>query len=157
MLNSFLDALVHFAQRSLTYNYYTPQSGVASSSVGSTAVIFGALTIFFIILLVVGIATLGIIGRWKIYKKAGEEGWKSLIPIYSDYTMYKILNMEPLLCIISYLPVSHFFLNLVSSIKLAKSFHKGTGFGIGLFLFPWIFELILGFGSAKYTKLPSSK
>ena len=28
--------------------------------------------------------------RWKVFDKAGIAGWKSLIPIYSDYCTYKI-------------------------------------------------------------------
>ena len=33
---------------------------------------------------------------------------------------------------------------------LAKAFNQGVGFGIGLLLLPFIFQLILGFGSAQY-------
>ena len=47
--------------------------------------IFGILAIvLFAFLLVAG---------WKIFKKAGEPGWKILIPIYNIYVMYKILDM----------------------------------------------------------------
>ncbi len=31
-----------------------------------------------------------LISRWKVFDKAGIAGWKSLIPIYSDYCTYKI-------------------------------------------------------------------
>lgn len=34
-------------------------------------------------------AILVIIGTWKILEKAGEQGWKALIPFYNKYTMYK--------------------------------------------------------------------
>lgn len=30
-----------------------------------------------------------IIANWLIFRKAGESGWKSIIPIYSDYTVFK--------------------------------------------------------------------
>ena len=33
---------------------------------------------------------LQIIANWNIFTKAGEAGWKSLIPIYGDYISYKI-------------------------------------------------------------------
>ena len=32
---------------------------------------------------------LQIIANWNIFTKAGEAGWKSLIPIYGDYVSYK--------------------------------------------------------------------
>ena len=31
-----------------------------------------------------------LISRWKVFDKAGIAGWKSLIPIYSDYCTFKI-------------------------------------------------------------------
>ena len=31
-----------------------------------------------------------VIGQWKIFEKAGEEGWKSLIPFYNAYILWKI-------------------------------------------------------------------
>ena len=34
------------------------------------------------------------IAGWKIFKKAGEKGWKSLIPIYSTYIFFKIVGMK---------------------------------------------------------------
>lgn len=37
-----------------------------------------------------------------------------------------------------------------SYIRVAKAFGHGTGFGIGLWLLPHIFTLILGFGSSAY-------
>ena len=33
---------------------------------------------------------LQIIANWNIFTKAGEAGWKSIIPVYSDYISYKI-------------------------------------------------------------------
>lgn len=35
-----------------------------------------------------------VIADWKIFKKAGQPGWKSLIPIYNIYIMYKIVKMS---------------------------------------------------------------
>ena len=35
-------------------------------------------------------AILTIIAFWKIFTKAGEKGWKAIIPIYNAYTAYKL-------------------------------------------------------------------
>ena len=32
-----------------------------------------------------------VVARWRLFGKAGEKGWKSLIPIYSSYVMYKLV------------------------------------------------------------------
>ncbi|MFB0921739.1 MAG: DUF5684 domain-containing protein [Oscillospiraceae bacterium] len=37
-----------------------------------------------------GVAVLVIIATWKVYEKAGEPGWASLVPFYRDYVMFKI-------------------------------------------------------------------
>ena len=33
---------------------------------------------------------LHVVAAWRIFTKAGEAGWKSIIPIYSTYITYKI-------------------------------------------------------------------
>ena len=30
-------------------------------------------------------------GHWAMFAKAGEPGWKALIPVYSDFTMFKLV------------------------------------------------------------------
>ncbi|MBQ3294612.1 signal peptidase I [Candidatus Saccharibacteria bacterium] len=112
---------------------------------------------FFFVLCIIAWVVLTIVAEWKIFTKAGKEGWKSLIPVYNAYTMLQILNMEPMLCFLMLLPGANFMLSIVMNVKLAKSFGKGTGFAIGLILLEPIFEMILGFGQAKYKQLPSSK
>lgn len=51
---------------------------------------------FFGTFLVCGIAfwILMVVAMWKIFSKAGEAGWKSLIPIYNVYIYFKIAGMK---------------------------------------------------------------
>ncbi len=46
--------------------------------------------------IVAGIAVtiLLIIAMWKLFKKAGEPGWKALIPIYNAYILFKIAGAK---------------------------------------------------------------
>lgn len=32
-----------------------------------------------------------VVARWNMFTKADEKGWKSIIPVYSDYTLYKLV------------------------------------------------------------------
>lgn len=48
-----------------------------------------ALIVMFVFIL--AIAILVIVAMWKIFQKAGEPGWKAIIPFYNSYTMYKIV------------------------------------------------------------------
>ena len=80
--------------------------------------------------LICGILTL--VASWMIFKKMGHQGWEGIVPFYNTYVLcniYFIIKMQ---------------------IDLAKAFNQGAGFGIGLLLLPFIFQMILGFGSAQY-------
>lgn len=39
-------------------------------------------------------AVMVIIGQWKIFEKAGEKGWKCIIPIYGQYILFKIMGAK---------------------------------------------------------------
>lgn len=121
---------------------------------------------------------LTVIATWKIFTKAGDAGWKSLIPIYNVYVLYKVAgvsfwvwlmlpaviygllagfvgnNYESINPFVGIVLFADLIYMIVGACKfangLAKSFGKGTGFAVGLFFFPNLFQLILGFGSAKY-------
>lgn len=95
-----------------------------------------------------------IIVRWRIYKKAGKNGWASLIPIYRDVVMYKISDVSPWILLLVLVPVVGWFalaiINIYTKFTLAEGFKKGIGFGFGLWLLGPIFEAILAF--SKKTK-----
>ena len=56
---------------------------------------------------------LQIIANWRIFTKAGEAGWKSIIPIYGDYISYKIA-WQP----------AYFWLTLI--LGIVSSYLQGT-------------------------------
>ena len=87
---------------------------------------------------------------WKIFTKAGQPGWASIIPIYNLYIWCKIVGRPGWWIILMLIPLVNFIIGIILCIDLAKSFGKGVGFGIGLFLLGIIFFPILGFGSAQY-------
>ncbi len=35
-----------------------------------------------------------VVAEWKVFEKTGEKGWKSLIPIYNQYILFKIVGMK---------------------------------------------------------------
>ena len=87
---------------------------------------------------------------WKIFIKAGQPGWASIIPIYNWYILCKIVGRPGWWVILLLIPFVNFIIGIILCIDLAKSFGKGVGFGIGLILLGVIFFPILGFGSAQY-------
>ena len=69
----------------LTSSLTNSQAAVVGGVLG------GMLGVFVIAMLVFYVLT--VIAGWKIFEKAGEKGWKALIPIYNLYIMYKIVGM----------------------------------------------------------------
>jgi hypothetical protein len=96
------------------------------------------------------IALLLIVAMWKVFTKAGQPGWASIIPIYNLYIWCKIVGRPWWWILLMLIPFVNFIVCIILCIDLAKSFGKGVGFGIGLALVGIIFFPILGFGSAQY-------
>jgi ElaB/YqjD/DUF883 family membrane-anchored ribosome-binding protein len=96
-----------------------------------------------------------IAGMWKTFEKAGEAGWKAIIPIYNLIVLMKIIRKPwwwALLMLIPYLGV---IWSVWSTNLLSKSFGKELGYTLGLIFLPFIFYPLLGFGDAKYQALDS--
>lgn len=93
---------------------------------------------------------LAIVAEWMIFMKAGEKGWKSLIPIYNTYTLVRIADGNGWKFLLLLVPFVNIVYMILLNVRLAKSFGKGTGFALGLVLLTGIFTLILGFGKAQY-------
>lgn len=144
---------------------------------------------------------LNVIGLWKMFEKAGIDGWKAIVPIYNTYNVVKMVNRPisyfwwmtvPAILMFVSIPfwgvtalstslvegsaagvggaLNSFFLIMVGifaflmvvvSIPImvivahdtAKSFGKGIWMTLGLIFFPFICNLILGFGDASYHKI----
>ena len=102
-------------------------------------------------LLVVGlILLLFLITFWKIFEKAGEAGWKSLIPIYNIFIMIKIAGKPWWWFLLFLIPLVNIIFNLLWCLALGQKFGKSQLFGVGLFLLGFIFFPILAFDSSRY-------
>ena len=118
------------------------------------------------------------VADWKIFSKAGKPGILAFIPVVNVYVEYGIcwtgyMGIVYLLCvgISSYVSgaqepsstltmvsgaasVIALLLHIIQSIKLAKSFGKGVGYGILLILFGPLARLFLGLGDSRYIGRP---
>ncbi len=128
--------------------------------------------------LVVALVVLTEVSEWKIFKKAGEKGWKSLIPFYSIFISHHIVGMKHIWFVLeiaiwtfetiiaAFIEFPEWFellffifttvFTLVNAVihtsKMCDCFGKGTAFKLGMFFVPYIFPMILAFGSAEYKK-----
>ncbi len=116
----------------------------------TTSMLTGAFSVvFFLISLFIGVIT--IISWWKIFTKAGREGWKSLIPIYNLIVLLEIAHMPLWWVVLFFIPVANFIALIMLNNNLAKTFGKSSAFGLGLTFLGFIFYPILAFGPAQYS------
>lgn len=102
-------------------------------------------------LISLAISVVVLVAEWKIFTKAGEEGWKCLIPFYNIYILSKIVGVKFVWFLLCFVPfVGALAWIIMMMVALAKSFGKSGGFAVGLILLSPIFVCILGFGDAKY-------
>ncbi len=157
-------------------------STVTTNTAGSDALntLFAALGAAAAVIVVIGIlwVALNIAATWRIFTKAGEGGWKSLIPVYNNYVLYSkvwstvwfwvtiVLNavvfytqpqavaegasMTPMQMVGAVCMVASMVLYILLNYKTAKAFGKGIGYTLGLIFLQPVFLMMLGFGSAQY-------
>ena len=98
--------------------------------------------------IIVGI--IQIISLWKIFEKAGEQGWKAIIPIYNLYILLKIVGKPGWWLILFFIPLVNLVFVIWTYNMLSKSFGKDEAYTVGLVLLSFIFLPLLAFGNAKY-------
>lgn len=124
------------------------------------------------------ILTLGI--RWFIFRKAGEKGWKAIIPVYSDYIYYRIAwdgrifvmliaasiagglvsgilglinaTLGTVVGVILNTAVAgaQAIAGMIVQFKMARAFGRNDYFAVGLYFLGQVFSAILAFGDAEY-------
>ncbi len=113
----------------------------------------GDAAIFVLIIVAIAYVVIEIAGMWKVFVKAGQAGWKVLIPFYDIYIFLKIIGRPGwwlILWFLFWIPFVALIVAIIISIDLSKSFNKGSGFAVGLIFLSFIFVPILGFGQARY-------
>ena len=72
----------------------THNINLAGLDTSSAVDIFAGGILGFMLAAGAAIMILLIIAWWKIFEKAGEKGWKALIPIYNAYILFKICGIK---------------------------------------------------------------
>ncbi|MFC4447508.1 DUF5684 domain-containing protein [Halorussus aquaticus] len=97
-----------------------------------------------------GILVLTVAGTWKVFQKADQPGWASLIPIYNAYVMLKIGDNPGWYLLLFIIPIANIYAGWKMYVGVAKAFGKGIGWGVGLWFLPFVFFPLLAFGDASY-------
>lgn len=76
--------------------------------------------------LLFGLVVLTVAGIWKVFAKAGESGWKALIPIYNNYIMLRIGGHSGWWVLAFLLPIIPWLIGISASIANAQSLGTGS-------------------------------
>ena len=118
------------------------------NSAGFTQAILALMAVLFIPLLIIQIIT--IVGKWKVFEKAGKPGWAAIIPIYNIIVLLEIVGKPIWWIFLFFIPCVNFVFIVWTLNLLSKSFGQSEGFTVGLVLLGFIFYPILGFGNDQY-------
>lgn len=91
-----------------------------------------------------------VVALWKMFEKADEAGWKSIIPLYNLYILFKIAWGKGWMFLLLLIPIVNIVIGIMLDIKLAKAYGGGVGMILLCIFLPTIAYLILGFGGAEY-------
>ncbi len=103
-----------------------------------SAIYFALLILFFVSL-------------WKIFSKAGQPGWASIVPVYNLYVILKIAGKPGWWLLLFLVPLVNFIIFVMAMMGMAKNFGKDGLFAVGMILLSFVFYPILAFGDAKFT------
>ena len=98
------------------------------------------------------LAIIIIASMWKVFEKAGEAGWKAIIPIYNLYVLVSIAGKPGWWFIVILLvPLIGFIFYLLVCLALAQKFSKSPLYGVLLCFFGFIMFPLLAFDDSTYS------
>lgn len=131
-----------------------------SYSTGDTELVAGILGLFGVLWLVIAaVCIFLIVCQWRIFTKAGQPGWKALIPFYSGWVFNQIIfgpqfGWLMFAYFVGVIPVvgslAMIAWTVYTYVKLANAYGKSGGFGAFMVFFPVIGLPMLAFGSSQY-------
>ena len=109
------------------------------------------------VLIYVGVTAFMIASLWKVFAKAGESGWTSIVPIYNSYIFLKMAGKPGWWLLLLLIPLVNVVVAVMASVAVAERFGRSQAFGVGLAFLGFIFYPILGFGESKYMQRTYAK
>ena len=103
------------------------------------------ISLLYLVMIVAAIA-----GMWKVFEKAGQPGWASIVPIYNLIVLLQIVNKPIWWIVLLLIPLINIVILIMVSIALAEKFGKGGGFAVGMVFLPFVFYPMLGFGDERF-------
>lgn len=123
----------------------TSMSSSEAAAFGGIFLIFGLITL--------AILVVAVIAMWKLFAKAGEPGWKALVPIYNSWVFLRLGDQAGWWALVALIP----FVNIIAVVFMAiAAYNIGLKLGkegwyvVLYVLVPIIWMLILAFDKSTW-------
>ena len=91
-----------------------------------------------------------LVSMWRIYKKAGQPGWATIVPFYNIIVLLRIISKPSWWLILLIIPGINIVIYVWMVNLLAKKFERNIGFTFGLIFLGLIFYPLLAFKEYMY-------
>lgn len=98
----------------------------------------------------VAFAVAVVVAQWKIFEKAGEPGYASLIPFYNSYILFKIVYGEGWKFLLCLIPGLNYIIAIAVNVRLAQVFGLSTVHQVLMVFLTPIEYLIIAFSDTRY-------
>jgi len=126
------------------YDYGYPSYGSSSVEAGfSIGTVIYLFSIF-------AVCIFSIVCMWRIFKKAGKNGWEAIVPVYNIIVLLEIVELPVWYIALFMVPFGNIYAIFKIYIELAHKFGKSTGFGVAMTFCSIVCLPILAFGNNSY-------
>lgn len=91
-----------------------------------------------------------LVAGWKMYTKAAQPGWVSIVPFLNVFGLLKIVHRPMWWFILFLIPIVNAIALIIVMNDLSKAFGRGLGTTLLLIFLTPIGYLVLGFGDDRY-------
>ncbi|ASZ11377.1 hypothetical protein KTO58_18250 [Chitinophaga pendula] len=106
---------------------------------------------FFVFVLVL----MFVVCPWRIYTKAEQPGWASLVPVYATLVLLRIIGKPWWWLLLMLIPIVNIVFAIWATNLLSRSFGKSEGFTVGMLLLPFVFMPMLAFDRSVHYQGPA--
>ena len=93
-----------------------------------------------------------IVAMWKIFEKAGQPGWASIVPIYNYIILIKMAEKPMYYLILLFIPLVNIAIIIIVYSEILNRFQKPSSHIVLLLLFTPIYLCYLGFSDCEYIR-----
>ena len=101
-----------------------------------------------VLILYLALIVLIFVSLWKLFEKAGRQGWEGIVPIYNVVILLQLTDKPIWWIILFFIPIANLVAAIIVWMEFAKRFGKDPAFGIGIALLGFIFLPLLAFSDA---------